>query len=176
MPATPFEEGLASLRAHYVRRIDAAVAVGRMDLVRELANDYEDEALQLMIAVEGGVVCLVPWEGGKRQERTAKLTRRIAEELGRAFEEAPIVVAGNRCEGLADYPAAWERCGRMIRIGRSFGLTGALSSQDFGPLPMLVAASASADSFAMRFFGGIGIAIAFVNSLWLLLSIRRAHR
>ena len=41
---------------------------------------------------------------------------------------------------------------------------------------MLVAASASADSFAMRFFGGIGIAIAFVNSLWLLLSIRRAHR
>ena len=90
-----------------------------------------------LIAIEGGVVCLVPWDGGKRQERTVKLTRRIAEELGRAFEEAPVVVAGNRCDGLADYPAAWERCGRMIRIGRSFGLTGALSSQDFGPLPML---------------------------------------
>jgi hypothetical protein len=26
-----------------------------MDLVRDLANDYEDEALQLMLAVEGGV-------------------------------------------------------------------------------------------------------------------------
>ena len=55
MPMTPFEEGLASLRAHYIWRIDAAVAAGRMDLVRELANDYEDEALELMLAVEGGV-------------------------------------------------------------------------------------------------------------------------
>ena len=65
MPARPFEEGplekgafeagLATLRAHYLGRIDAAVAAGRMDLVRDLANDYEDEALQLMLAVEGGV-------------------------------------------------------------------------------------------------------------------------
>jgi hypothetical protein len=55
MSATPFEEGLAFLRAHYVERIDAAVAAGRMDLVKELADDYEDEALQLMLRVEGGV-------------------------------------------------------------------------------------------------------------------------
>ena len=55
MSATPFEEGLASLRAHYAARIDVAVAAGRMDLVRELANDYEDEALELMLTVEGGV-------------------------------------------------------------------------------------------------------------------------
>jgi purine catabolism regulator len=33
----------------------------------------------------------------------------------------------------------------MIRIARSFGRTGALSGQDFGPLPMLVAASDVAD-------------------------------
>jgi len=33
----------------------------------------------------------------------------------------------------------------MIRIGRSFGLTGALAAQDFGPLPMLVAASETGD-------------------------------
>jgi hypothetical protein len=55
MSATPFEEGLASLRAHYAARIDTAVAAGRMDLVRELADDYEDEALQLMLAIEGGI-------------------------------------------------------------------------------------------------------------------------
>jgi hypothetical protein len=54
MSATPFEDGLASLQAHYLERIDAAVAAGRMDLVRELADSYEDEALQLMLAIEGG--------------------------------------------------------------------------------------------------------------------------
>jgi hypothetical protein len=53
MSATPFEEGLAFLRAHYAERIDMAVAAGRMDLVRELADSYEDEALQLMLSVEG---------------------------------------------------------------------------------------------------------------------------
>jgi hypothetical protein len=53
MSATPFEEGLAFLRAHYAERIDMAVAAGRMDLVRELADNYEDEALELMISIEG---------------------------------------------------------------------------------------------------------------------------
>jgi hypothetical protein len=51
---TQFEEGLALLRAHYAERIEMAVAAGRMDLVRELADSYEDEALQLMLSVEGG--------------------------------------------------------------------------------------------------------------------------
>jgi hypothetical protein len=50
------DEGLASLRGHYLERIDAAVAAGRMDLVRELADGYEDEALQLMLSVEGGAL------------------------------------------------------------------------------------------------------------------------
>ena len=45
----------------------------------------------------------------------------------------------------------------MIRIGRSFGLTGALSSQDFGPLPMLVAASEVSDvrNFVQESVGAI---------------------
>jgi hypothetical protein len=60
MSATPFEEGLAVLRAHYLARIDTAVAAGRMDLVRELADSYEDEALQLMLRVGGGA----PFEPG----------------------------------------------------------------------------------------------------------------
>src|SRR5687768_9827186 len=49
MPVTPIEERLASLQAHYAERIDAAVAAGRMDLVRDLADDYEDEALELIL-------------------------------------------------------------------------------------------------------------------------------
>jgi purine catabolism regulator len=110
-----------------------------------------------LIAIDGGVVCLVHHDTSTRQERTTKLTRRISDELGRYFDEAPIVIASNRCTGLSDYPAAWERCRRMILIGRSFGLTGAISAQDFGPLPMLVAASEVGDvrSFVEASVGAI---------------------
>jgi DNA-binding PucR family transcriptional regulator len=38
------------------------------------------------------------------------------------------------------YAVAWEGCERLIRIGRSFGLSGVLSVLDFGPLTMLVGA------------------------------------
>jgi len=117
-----------------------------VDVEHTLARIMQQASVQAnLIAIDGGVVCLVPYDAGKRQERTTKLTRRIAEELGRYFDEAPVVVAGNRCTALSDYPPAWERCSRMIRIGRSFGLTGAVSAQDFGPLPMLVAASEAGD-------------------------------
>ena len=129
-----------------------------VDVEHTLARILQQLQLQAsLIAIDGGVVCLVPYDASKKQERTAKLTRRIAEELGRYFDEEPIVVAGNRCAALADYPSAWERCGRMIRIGRSFGLTGALSAQDFGPLPMLVAASEAGDirSFVQESVGAI---------------------
>ncbi|NVD40040.1 helix-turn-helix domain-containing protein [Ensifer sp. HO-A22] len=117
-----------------------------VDVEHTLSRIMKQASLQSnLVGIEGGVVCLVPPESGKRQERMAKLTRRIAEELGRYFDEEPIVVVGNRCSTLSDYPAAWERCVRMIGIGRSFGLTGAISAQDFGPLPMLVAACEAGD-------------------------------
>jgi hypothetical protein len=50
MPTTPIEERLSFLHAHYVGRINAAVAADRMDLVEDLAGAYEDEALALMLA------------------------------------------------------------------------------------------------------------------------------
>lgn len=46
------ENGLAVVQAHYAARINAAVAAGRMELVRDLTNDYVDEALELMLTVE----------------------------------------------------------------------------------------------------------------------------
>ena len=49
MPVTPIQQRLASMQAHYAERINAAVAAGRMDLVRDLADDYEDEALELIL-------------------------------------------------------------------------------------------------------------------------------
>jgi hypothetical protein len=53
MSVTPIETRLASLHAHYVAQINAAVAAGRMDLVEDLAGCYEDEALELMLDAEG---------------------------------------------------------------------------------------------------------------------------
>lgn len=52
MTAIPIEERLAALHAHYVRRVNAAVAAGRMDLVRDLVDEYEDEALEWMLEHE----------------------------------------------------------------------------------------------------------------------------
>lgn len=49
----PIDERLQLLDAHYTRRISAAVDADRMDLVRDLANDYHDEALALMLDAEG---------------------------------------------------------------------------------------------------------------------------
>jgi hypothetical protein len=54
VPVTPIQQRLASLQAHYAARIDAAVAAGRMDLVRDLANGYEDEALELILDGDDG--------------------------------------------------------------------------------------------------------------------------
>jgi hypothetical protein len=40
---------------------------------------------------------------------------------------------------LADYPQAWNLCGRMIKTAKTIDRTGPLSNQDFGPIPILIA-------------------------------------
>ncbi len=50
----PIEERLAVLHEHYIRQINASVATGRWGLVRELADEYEDESLQLMLSHRDG--------------------------------------------------------------------------------------------------------------------------
>jgi len=94
-----------------------------------------------VVAVEGGLVCFVADDAGQDDKRLGKLPAKIAKELGRYFEREPAVLVSESYTALADYPAAWECCCRMIRICRSFGRTGVLDRQDFGPLPMLIAAA-----------------------------------
>lgn len=53
MPTTPLDELLPALHAHYTARINAAIAAGRMDLVRDLADACQDEALALILEAEG---------------------------------------------------------------------------------------------------------------------------
>jgi hypothetical protein len=41
---------MTELRDHYVRRVNEAVADDRSDLIRELSDDYLEEALSLILA------------------------------------------------------------------------------------------------------------------------------
>jgi hypothetical protein len=41
---------MTELHEHYARRVDAAVAEGRTDLVQELNADYLEEALRRLLA------------------------------------------------------------------------------------------------------------------------------
>ncbi|POR47168.1 DNA-binding PucR family transcriptional regulator [Bosea psychrotolerans] len=112
-----------------------------------------------VVAVGGGLVCLLPHDEDGDQERIGRLARRMVETLRHSFNREPIVVLGGICDGLDTYPKEWERCWRMIRIARAFGRTGTLSASDFGPMPMLIGAAESAD---VRSFvdGSIGAVVA----------------
>lgn len=94
-----------------------------------------------VIIVDNGLVCLVPAEG----ERLSKIKRQIADDLAHYLGAEPILLASGVCRALADYPAAWERCRRLIEIARSFGRSGPISDQDFGPIPIFVAAVGGED-------------------------------
>ncbi|NVZ85647.1 helix-turn-helix domain-containing protein [Pseudomonas yamanorum] len=94
-----------------------------------------------VIIVDNGLVCLVPAEG----ERLSKIKRQMADDLAHYLGAEPILLASGVCRVLADYPAAWERCRRLIEIARSFGRSGPISDQDFGPIPIFVAAVGGED-------------------------------
>ncbi|WP_294735976.1 helix-turn-helix domain-containing protein [uncultured Pseudomonas sp.] len=94
-----------------------------------------------VIIVDNGLVCLVPAQG----ERLSKIKRQIADDLAHYLGAEPILLASGVCRVLADYPAAWERCRRLIEIARSFGRSGPISDQDFGPIPIFVAAVGGED-------------------------------
>ena len=53
MPPTPLDERLPALHAHYTAQINAAIAAGRMDLVHDLADECQDEALEMILEAEG---------------------------------------------------------------------------------------------------------------------------
>jgi purine catabolism regulator len=67
----------------------------------------------------------------------------------RILGEEPILVEFGLQGGLDDYPAAWERCQRIVSLARRYGRRGALTAQDFGPFPLLLAA---ADTSEVKLF------------------------
>ena len=81
--STPIDERLQLLDAHYTRRISAAVDADRMDLVRDLANDYHDEALALMLAAEGNTSSQIEL-GNRRDPRAGRVAT-----FGKCRHDAP---------------------------------------------------------------------------------------
>ena len=85
MPQASIEERLAVLHAHYTSRVNAAIACGRMDLVRDLADSCRDEALDLMLALETGAADQAAevlefggwpsWRGSRRRVRRLRFWR-----------------------------------------------------------------------------------------------------
>ncbi|AQY69437.1 PucR family transcriptional regulator [Pseudomonas veronii] len=94
-----------------------------------------------VIIVDNRLVCMVPAQG----ERLSKIKRQIADDLAHYLGAEPILLASGVCRVLADYPAAWERCCRLIDIAHSLGRSGPISDQDFGPIPIFVAAVGGED-------------------------------
>lgn len=98
-----------------------------------------------VIPIDKGLVCLTPFEGDPGARKIAKVMRQITDDLSHYLEVEPIVVASSRCATLPDYPRAWDRSRRMIDIAKTFGRTGPLSNQDFGPMPILITAVGGED-------------------------------
>jgi ubiquinone biosynthesis protein len=100
--------------------------------------------------------------------RAVRAAPRLLESLARRFTDEGVALRFEVRE--------IEGFGRRLERSLDRATVGLVTAALIVGSSWLVAGAATADSFAMRFFGSVGIAIAFVNTVWLLVSIRRAHR
>ena len=100
--------------------------------------------------------------------RAVRAAPRLLESLARRFTDEGVALRFEVRE--------IEGFGRQLERSLDRATIGVVTAALIVGSSVLVAASAAHDSFAMRFFGALGIAIAFLNSLWLLASIRRSRR
>ena len=98
-----------------------------------------------VVTMEDTIVCHVPPRQPARTDRSDPLIRNILDEGARMLGEEPILVEVGLRGGLDDYPVAWERCQRIAALARRFGRHGALTAQDFGPFPLLLAAAETSE-------------------------------
>ncbi|WP_342640895.1 helix-turn-helix domain-containing protein [Rhodoligotrophos ferricapiens] len=100
-------------------------------------------------ALDHVIVCRVPGDDSKSEERCRALMRKIIEEARWILDETPAVVMSKPFRGVETHAAAWEECIRLIRLARRLNRHGALTSKDFGPFPVLLSA---ADAQEIRAF------------------------
>lgn len=88
---------------------------------------------------ESEFVILLPG-ADTRASRAAALARRIVREIGWREGGAPAVVLSEPCQRPEDYRRAWRDCCRALVLARSFGRSGVLSKDAFGPFADLLSA------------------------------------
>jgi len=91
------------------------------------------------------IVCRVPPRRPARSERSDPLVRDLLDEATRRLGEEPILVEVDLKSGLEFYPAAWQQCHRIAALARRFGRRGVLTSREFGPFPLLLAAAETSE-------------------------------
>ncbi|WP_371418514.1 helix-turn-helix domain-containing protein [Methylocapsa sp. S129] len=121
--------------------IDAHRSVARI-----VQHHHEDGRV---VTLGDTIICHAPPRQPGRTDRSDPLIRSILDEAVRIFGEEPILVEVGLRGGLDDYPVAWVRCQRIVSLARRFGRRGALTAQDFGPFPQLLAA---ADTSEVKLF------------------------
>ena len=105
-----------------------------------------------------------------------------AREWGRAMRAAPRVMETIARRFTEDGVAMRfevreiEAFGRTLERSVNRATVGVVTAALIVGSSILVAASAGSGSFAMRFFGALGVGIALANCVWLVASIRRSRR
>jgi len=100
--------------------------------------------------------------------RAVRVAPRVLESLARRFSDDGIAV---RFEVLG-----MERSARRLERGLDRATIGVVTAALIVGSSILVAFAAGHASFAMTFFGAVGIFVAIVNIVWLVGSIRRVGR
>jgi ubiquinone biosynthesis protein len=118
------------------------------------------------------------WEPRRAAERLSGLTR----ETARALRAVPrLLEALARRLGNEDLAIRLEMrelgsFGRQLESSVNRLTIGLVTAALIVGSSILMALSSSQQSFAAWFFGAVGVALSFVNSVWLIVTIRRSRR
>jgi purine catabolism regulator len=102
------------------------------------------------------VTVLLPGAADRLRHVTV-LAKQIVRELTWRGTQ-PAIAISEVCHGLADYPRAWRASRRLLALGRSFGRSGVLSHDAFGPFAELLATmdGTTVQDFVTRTLGNAG--------------------
>lgn len=100
--------------------------------------------------------------------RAMRAAPRLLESLARRFTDDGVALSFELRE--------LEEFGRQLERSVNRATVGVVTAALIVGSSILIAAAAGQGSFAMSFFGTLGIVISFANSVWLIHSIRRSRR